>query len=119
MDAAQRIDVGDRPIACENEIGARLAQALPGIGIGPALLPDHVDRGLERQAHGARRMRRLHRSDDAKLLEARNVGRLDDFDMLDAMAAVAPAIALHRRLIAVERRPDRAVADRMYRNLQA
>ena len=40
-------------------------------------------------------------------------------DMLDAVAAVARAVRLARRLVAVEHRAHRAVADRMHGDLQA
>ncbi len=73
-------------------MGAGFAQGLPAIGEGqfPA---DALAARLERDARHAEADDRLHRGDDAQFLEARNVGRVDQFDMLDPMAGIAPPLA--------------------------
>lgn len=63
-------------------------------------------------------MRRLHGCDRAKGSKARNVGGLDDLDVLDPVARVPRAIGLHGGFIAVQDRAHRAVADRVHGDLQ-
>ena len=64
-------------------------------------------------------MRRLHRGDDTQFGEARQIGRQQHLDVLDAVAAVACTIGPSGSLVAVQRPVDCRVADRMHRNLQA
>ena len=64
-----------------------------------------------RIARNANARDRLQGGDDAQLPEAGNIRRIDHLDVLDAVARVAPAVGLHRRLIRIERAADAAVAD--------
>jgi len=56
-------------------------------------------------------MGRLDGGGDAKRTEAGHVGPVDKFDMLDPVAAVALAVGALCGFVAVDRGPDRAVAD--------
>ena len=44
---------------------------------------------------------------------------MDHLDMLDAVAAVAPAIGTGRRFVTIENQPDGAVTDRVDGDLEA
>ena len=95
LDAEQRIERGDRPVAGEDEPRAGVADRLPRIAGPHAVAADHREDRLDRIG-AARRMRRLHRRQHAKFSEARQVGRRQHFDMLDPVAAVARAIGAAR-----------------------
>src|SRR6476469_6983283 len=98
-------------------MGASLAQGLPGIS-ERKFLADALAAGFERKARHAKPHDRLHRGNYAQFLEALDIGRIDHFDMLDAMPRIARAIGLACRLEAVERAPDRAIANGMHADLE-
>ena len=62
---------------------------------------------------------RLCVRDDAELGEARLVVGMDQLDVREVVARVAPAVRLLRRLDRVERLANRAVADRVQVHLEA
>ena len=118
LDGGKRIDRRHRPVGGKHQAGAGVAQRPPGIGPWPPPAADPRHRRLARQAHGARRMPRLHRGDHAERPEPRDVRWVDDLDMLDAMPAVAAAIGRGGRLIAIEHRAHRLITDGMHRDLE-
>ena len=66
--------------------------AAPQIGVVPAVAADHRLHRRHREIHRARRMRRLQAGDDPQRADARDVGLVDQFDMLDPVAQVAVAV---------------------------
>ena len=70
-------------------------------------------------AERARGVERLHRGDDAQLLEARDVGGVDQLDVLDAVAAVARAVGGAGGGVGVEGAAHAGVADRVDGDLEA
>ena len=64
-------------------------------------------------------MQRLHARDHAELAEARNVDRLDRFDVLDARAAILRAVHFFGVFVSIERRAHAVVADCVREKLQA
>ena len=115
----QRVDGGDRPVAGEAQMRAGLAQGAPGEGPGLAGLAQerhHLVAGIAERPRG---VERLHRGDDAQLLEARHVGGVDQLDMLDAVAAVARAVGGAGGGVGVERAAHAGVADRVDGDLEA
>ncbi len=74
--------------------------------------------GLRRIAGNAQADDGLQRGDDAQLFQARNIGLVDEFDMFDAVAAVARAIGLARRFIAIKGAAHAAIADGVNADLQ-
>ena len=72
--------------------------------------------GVAERAGG---VERLHRGDDAELLEARDVGGVDDLDVLDPVAAVARAVGGAGGGVGVEGAAHAGVADRVDGDLEA
>ena len=118
LDAEQRVERRDRPVARKHQPRAGVADRLPGIAGHHALAADHGEDRLDRIG-AARRVRRLHRRQHAEFGEARQVGRRQHFDVLDPVAAVAAPVGAPGGCIAVQRAVDRGVADRVHRDLQA
>ena len=89
--AGERVRAFDREVGAEGERGPRLRNGPPGIG---ALEARRVEALFGHQPI-AGLVGRLHRGDDPRLGDARDVGGVDHLDMLDPPAALRPPFARH------------------------
>ena len=112
VEAAKGRDGLDGIVGAEGERHAGVEECLPCVGVGGAL-------GAETRfgpVHVGEQMVGLHGGDDAELLEARNVGGIDDLRVLDAVARGAGDAGLR---IGVESHGGGLVADGVKAELEA
>src|SRR5438067_1719409 len=64
-------------------------------------------------------MQRLHAGNHAELAEARNVGGRCVFNVFNPMPHICGAVYLGSVFVPIERGPDRAIADRMGKDLNS
>ena len=119
LNAAQRVDIRNRPVRGKADLGPRRHQRRPDIGIGPPRPPEPGQRRFGGKIHRTGHMRRLHRGYDPHGTKARNIGGIDQFNMFNPVAAVAPPVGRHGGSIAIQHPAHRAIADGMHRDLQA
>ena len=112
LKGAERVVGGDVPVAAADDGRASLMQAACGVDVAVALRPEI---GLERPF--GRRLAlgpfELKVGDHAELLEAREVGRIDELQMGDLVAVVPVSIRRAGGRKRIEARAHGTVADGM------
>src|SRR6185503_11368578 len=115
-----RLATLNRRIRSAGNNNARLDETFPRIRTGETI--DAEAAWGKKQI--ANRVRRLHRRNDSELRKARNVGWVDNLRVLDAPTWISNLSfrhwhSLERRLVLVEYKTIRAIADRMRFDLNA
>ena len=97
---------------------ACVADGLPRIG-PRQLVADAAENGFRRNTRHANARDGLQRCDDAQCGKSRNVLRVNQFDMFNAVAGVALAVLLLCKFIGINGPPHAAIADGVGGDLQA
>ena len=82
VESAKGRDGLDGIVGAKGERNAGVEEGLPCVGVGGALGTEAIDGPV----HVGEQVVGLHGGDDAELLEARDVGGIDDLGVLDAIA---------------------------------
>ena len=118
LELLEGVGSGHGPVAAEGKAGSCPEQSAERVHAGRALRADERHRQLVDVAAAARPQGR-DVGDDAELREARKVVRVDELEMGEVVARVAPAVRALGGLDRVEGVADSPIPDRVHVHLEA